>query len=151
MLERLTLTEVGLLLILGALVAICIYAGRMLRELQRVNRHLRALRNDDDWLRARAERERLALNLDPHGEPVAEIARENNISSGEGPSGTGQPGSPIAQRRGRNRSSSASQGVTHRSNTTPHTGNGEPPDRKHGVSGHGAVGTAVGNEVGEVG
>jgi len=79
MLERLTLTEVGLLLILGALVAICIYAGRMLRELQRVNRHLRALRNDDDWLRARAERERLALNLDRHGEHVAEIARENNI------------------------------------------------------------------------
>jgi hypothetical protein len=89
MLERLTLTEVGVLLILGTLVASCIYAGRMLRELQRVNRHLRALRNDDDWLRARAERERLALNLDRADEPVAEIARENNMSSGEGPSVTG--------------------------------------------------------------
>jgi len=96
MLERLTLTEVGLLLILGALGAICIYLGRMLRELQRVNRHLRALRNDDDWLRARAERERLALNLDRHREPVAEIVRESNISSGEGRSVMGQPGSPIA-------------------------------------------------------
>ena len=117
MLERLTLTEVGLLLILGALGAICIYLGRMLRELQRVNRHLRALRNDDDWLRARAERERLALNLDRHREPVAEIVRESNISSGEGRSVMGQPGSPIADggqftdaRRSRS-SSSASQGA----------------------------------------
>ena len=83
MLERLTLTEVGLLLILGELGAICIYAVRMLRELQMVNRSLRALRNDDDWLRARAERERLALNLDRHGESVAEIPRGSNFSSSE--------------------------------------------------------------------
>ena len=95
MLERLTLTEVGLLLILGELGVICIYAVRLLRELQMVNRRLRALRNDDDWLRARAERERLALNLDRHGESVAEIARGSNISSGEVRSVTGQPGSPI--------------------------------------------------------
>lgn len=72
MLERLTLTEVGLLLILGALGAICIYAGRMLRELRRVNHHLRALRNDEDRLRARAERGLLALNLDGHGKPIAQ-------------------------------------------------------------------------------
>ena len=96
---RLTLTEVGLLLILGELGAICIYAVRLLRELQMVNRRLRALRNDDDWLRARAERERLALNLDRHGESVAEIARGSNISSGEVRSVTGQPDSPIGDAR----------------------------------------------------
>jgi hypothetical protein len=58
---RLTLTEVGLLLILGA---ICIYGGRMLSQLRRVNQHLRALRNDEDRRRARTERELLALDLD---------------------------------------------------------------------------------------
>ena len=127
MLERLTLTEVGLLLILGALAAICIYLGRMLRELQRVNRHLRALRNDDDWLRARAERERLALNLDRQREPVAEIVRESNISSGEGRSVMGQPGSAIADggqftdARRSTSSSSESQGAIHLSNSSPHT------------------------------
>jgi uncharacterized protein YbjT (DUF2867 family) len=65
---RLTLTEVGLLLILGA---ICIYGGRMLGELRRVNHNLRALRNDEDRLRARTnerssrETETTAANLLP--------------------------------------------------------------------------------------
>ena len=68
---RLTLTEVGLLLILGA---ICIYGGRMLSELRRVNHHLRALRSDEDRLQARIERELLALDLDRRGEPLAQGA-----------------------------------------------------------------------------
>jgi hypothetical protein len=68
---RLTSTEVGLLLILGA---ICIYGGRMLSELRRVNHHLRALRNDEDRQRARVERELLALDLDRRGEPLAQDA-----------------------------------------------------------------------------
>lgn len=68
---RLTLTEVGLLLVLGA---ICIYGGRMLGELRRVNHHLRALRNDEDRLRARAERELLALDLHHRGEPLVQGA-----------------------------------------------------------------------------
>ena len=66
---RLMSTEVGLLLIFGA---ICIYGGRMLSELRRVNHHLRALRNDEDRRRARAERELLALDLDRRGEPLAQ-------------------------------------------------------------------------------
>ena len=70
-LGRLTPTEVGLLLIFGA---ICIYGGRMLSELRRVNHHLRALRNDEDRRRARAERELLALDLDRRGEPLAQDA-----------------------------------------------------------------------------
>ena len=57
----LTPTEVGLLLILGA---ICIFGGRMLSELRRVNRHLRALRDDENWQRARAERELLRYDPD---------------------------------------------------------------------------------------
>ena len=68
---RLTSTEVGLLLILGA---ICIYGSRMLSELRRVNHHLRALRNDEDRLRARTERALLALDLDHRGEPLAQEA-----------------------------------------------------------------------------
>lgn len=66
---RLTLTEVGLLLILGA---ICIYGGRMLGELRRVNHNLRALRNDEDRLRARTERALLARDRDDRGEPLAQ-------------------------------------------------------------------------------
>jgi len=58
---QLTLTEVGLLLILGA---ICIYGGRMLSQLRRVNHYLRALGSDEDRLQARIERELLALDLD---------------------------------------------------------------------------------------
>ena len=54
---RLTLTEVGLLLILSA---ICIYGGRMLGQLRRVNHHLRALRDAEDRLQARTERALLA-------------------------------------------------------------------------------------------
>ena len=57
---RLTMTEVGVLLILGA---ICIYGRRMVSELRRVNHHLRALRNDEDRRRAQAERELLAPGL----------------------------------------------------------------------------------------
>jgi hypothetical protein len=72
MFERLMLTEIALLLILGVLVAICIYAGRMLRELRWVNHHLHALRNKEDWLGRRVERELLALNLDRHREPIAQ-------------------------------------------------------------------------------
>jgi hypothetical protein len=72
MFEPPTLTEIDLLLIFGALVAICIYAGRMLGELRRVNHHLHALRNNEDWLRARVERELLALGLDRHREPVGQ-------------------------------------------------------------------------------
>ncbi len=68
---RLTLTEVGLLLILGV---ICIFGGRMLGELRRVNHHLRALRNDEDRLRARTERALLALDLDHRGEPLDQDA-----------------------------------------------------------------------------
>jgi hypothetical protein len=67
---RLTLTEVTLLLLV--LAAICIYGGRIHSELRKVNEHLRALRNDGDWLRARAERERLALNLNRRDEPPAQ-------------------------------------------------------------------------------
>ena len=68
---QLTLTEVGLLLILGA---ICIYGGRMLSQLRRVNHYLRALGNDEDRLQARIERELLALDLDHRGEPLAQEA-----------------------------------------------------------------------------
>ena len=68
---RLMSTEVGLLLIFGA---ICIYGGRMLSELRRVNHHLRALRNDEDRLRARTERELLALDLHHRAEPLVQGA-----------------------------------------------------------------------------
>jgi len=68
---RLTRTEDGLLLILGA---ICIYGGQMLGELRRVNHLLRALRNDEDRRRARTERELLALDLDHRGESLAQGA-----------------------------------------------------------------------------
>jgi hypothetical protein len=68
---RLTLTEVGLLLIFGA---ICVYGGRMLGQLRRVNHNLRALRNDEDRLRARTERALLARDLNDHGEPFAQEA-----------------------------------------------------------------------------
>jgi hypothetical protein len=54
------MTEVGVLLILGA---IWIYGRRMVSELRRVNHHLRALRNDEDRRRAQAERELLAPGL----------------------------------------------------------------------------------------
>jgi hypothetical protein len=76
---RLTLTEVGLLLILGA---ICIYGGRMLGELRRVNHNLRALRNDDDRRRARTERALLALDLDHRGEVAPGVSDD----AGAGPS-----------------------------------------------------------------
>jgi hypothetical protein len=74
---RLTLTEVGLLLILSA---ICIYGGRMLGQLRRVNHHLRALRDDEHRLQARTERALLArkaltaLDGDHHGEPLDQEA-----------------------------------------------------------------------------
>jgi hypothetical protein len=75
---RLTPTEVGLLLILGA---ICIFGGRMLSELRRVNHHLRALRDDEDWQRARAERELLRYNPDRRGKPLAQGAPRGGDSS----------------------------------------------------------------------
>ena len=81
---RLTLTEVGLLLILGA---ICIYGGRMLAELRRVNHHLRALRNDEDRLQAQTERALLsrktliALDVDHRGEPLIQDAWKGGTSS----------------------------------------------------------------------
>ena len=68
---RLTLTEVGLLLIFGA---ICVYGGRMLGQLRRVNHNLGALRNDEDRLRARTERALLARGLNDRGEPFAQEA-----------------------------------------------------------------------------
>ena len=71
---RLTLTEVGLLLTFGA---ICVYGGRMLGQLRRVNHNLRALRNDENRLRARTERALLARNLDDlddRSEPLAQEA-----------------------------------------------------------------------------
>ena len=68
---RLTLTEVGLLLIFGA---ICVYGGRMLGELRRVNHNLRALRNDEDRLRARTERALLGRDPDDPGKPLAQEA-----------------------------------------------------------------------------
>ena len=76
---RLTLTEVGLLLILGA---ICIYGGRMLGELRRVNHNLRALRNDDARRRARTERALLALDLNHRGEVAPDVSDD----AGVGPS-----------------------------------------------------------------
>src|SRR2546428_8589524 len=75
---RLTLTEVGLLLILGA---ICIYGGRMLGQLRRVDHNLRALRNDEDRVQARTERALLARNLDGRGEPFAQEARRSRRNS----------------------------------------------------------------------
>ena len=75
---RLTLTEVGLLLILGA---ICIYGGRMLAELRRVNHHLRALRNDEDRLRARTERALLAADRNHRGEPLTQDAWKGGTST----------------------------------------------------------------------
>ncbi len=54
---RVTLTDVALVLILGA---ICMYGARMLAEVRRVNHHLRALRDDEDRQRAQAERHLLS-------------------------------------------------------------------------------------------
>src|SRR3989449_11648731 len=86
---RLTLTEVGLLLILGV---ICIYGGRMLGELRRVNNHLRALRNDEDRLRAPTEREILALDLKHRGEPLAQgAARRSSLVKFTGSGGGAAP------------------------------------------------------------
>jgi hypothetical protein len=67
---RLTMTEVGVLLILGA---IWIYGRRMVSELRRVNHHLRALRNDEDRRLAQAERELLAPGL-PRVEVLSSMA-----------------------------------------------------------------------------
>jgi transposase-like protein len=79
---RLTLTEVGLLLVVCA---ICIYGHRLLGELRKANDTLRALRRLEDRHLARTERALLSADLDHRGEPLAHDVPPQGLEGVMGP------------------------------------------------------------------
>jgi len=79
---RLTLTEVGLLLVVCA---ICIYGHRLLGELRKANDTLRALRRLEDRHLARTERALLSADLNHRGEPLAHDVPPQGLEGVMGP------------------------------------------------------------------